>query len=161
MFSLEFCTVFIAALCCHMVLVGWPISSWFFPSFQWSTLRSTSNSLLAGLLPLFSKSTPPSSGDSVAVTMASSGASNSLPNKITVTVAHALHHSLLTFVSTLRADFVQPLVSSAAPLPPSILSVVSSSAMVAASSLASTSGRLRLPPFVSMFTTIFTIKGSC
>lgn len=119
-----------ATLCCHVVLVAWPICSWFFPSFQWSTLRSTSNSLLAGLLPLFSKSTPPSSGDSVAVTTASSGASNSLPNKITVTVAHALQHSLLTFVSTLRADNHASLVSSAAPLPPSVLSLVSSTAMV-------------------------------
>lgn len=119
-----------ATLCCHVVLVAWPICSWFFPSFQWSTLRSTSNSLLAGLLPLFSKSTPPSSGDSVAVTTASSGALNSLPNKITVTVAHALQHSLLTFVSTLRADNHASLVSSAAPLPPSVLSLVSSTAMV-------------------------------
>lgn len=43
----------------------------------------------------------------------------------------------------------------------SVLSVVSNSAMVAASSLASTSGTLRLPPFVSMFTTTFTINSSC
>ena len=97
----------------------------------------------------------------MAVTTASSGASNSLPSKITVTVAHALQHSLMTFVSTLLADNHAPLVSSAAPFPPSVLSVVSSSAMVAASSLASTSGTLRVPPFVSMFTTIFTINGSC
>ena len=69
--------------------------------------------------------------------------------------------SLLIFVSTLCADNHVPLVSSAAPFPPSVLSVVSSSAMVAASSLASTSGTLRLPPFVSMFTTTFTINSSC
>ena len=66
-------------------------------------------------------------------------ASNSLPNKITVMVAYALQHSLMTSVSTLCADNHAPLVSSAAPFPPSVLSVVSSSAMVAASSLASTS----------------------
>ena len=95
------------------------------------TRQPTFNSLSADLFLAPSTSAPPSSGNSV---------------------AQALQQSLPTFIMTFRAENLTTPFSSAA-LPP-VSSVVSSSAMVAASSLSSVAGTLRLLPFVSTFPAI-------
>ena len=123
------------------------------------TTRPTFNSLSADLFPAPSTLAPPSSGDSVAISTVASGASHSLPNEIVVTAAQALQQSLPTFVTAFRAENLAALFSSAA-LPP-VSSVVSSSAMVSASSLSSVAGTLRLSPFVSTFPAIFSTPSSC
>ena len=135
------------------------------------TTRPTFNSLSVDLFPTPSTSAPPSSGDSVAVSTVASGTLNSLPNKIAVAVALALQQSLPTFFAAFRVENLAAPSSSAA-LPPvssivsSVISSVvsrdvSSSAMVAASSLSSVAGTLRLPPFVSTFPVISSSPGSC
>ena len=129
-----------------------------------TTPRSTFNNLSADLLPIVSTSILPSSGDSVTITTTSSGASNSLSNQIAVAVAHALQHSLPTFVvrNVQRATPLQfPPPPPPPPPPPTVSSAVSSSSMVAASLLASASGMLRVPSFLSTFTAVPTITGSC
>ena len=138
---------------CIVVWYSWvgPFVSGYFQVCSMTTPRSTFNNLSADLLPIVSTSTPPSSGDSVAITTASSGASNSLSNQIAVAVAHALQHSL-PICPTLCAENHAAPVSNVAPPPLSVSSVVSSSAMVASSSLASASGMLRLPSCLSTFT---------
>lgn len=90
------------------------------------------------LFPAPSTSAPVASGDSVALSTVASGALNSLRNQITVTVAHMLQRSLPTFVTAFCAENLVTPVSSAAP----VSNIVSSSAMVAASSLSSNSGTL-------------------
>lgn len=90
------------------------------------------------LFPAPSTSAPVASGDSVALSTVASGALNSLRNQITVTVAHMLQRSLPTFVTAFCAENLVTPVSSAAP----VSNIVSSSAMVVASSLSSNSGIL-------------------
>ena len=98
-FSLRILSVFVSSDCI-VVWYSWvgPFVSGYFQVCSMTTPRSTFNNLSADLLPIVSTSTPPSSGDSVAITTASSGASNSLSNQIAVAVAHALQHSLPSFV---------------------------------------------------------------
>ena len=117
----------------------------------------------ADLFPAPSTSAPPSSGDSVGVLTVGSGTSNSLSNEIVVAVAQVFQQSLPSFVTALRAENLAAPVSSKA-LPPVssvVSSIVSGSAMVAASSLSSVAGTLRLLPFVSMFPAISSTPGSC
>ena len=131
------------------------------------TTRPTFNSLSADLFSTPSTSAPPSSGDSGAVSSVASGTSNSLSNEIAVAVAQAFQQSLPSFVAAFRAENLAAPVSSTA-LPPvsSVLSsvvssVVPGSAMVAASSLSSVAGTLRLPSFVTTFPAISSTPGSC
>ena len=83
--------------------------------------------------------------------------------RISPPLAQALQQSLPTFVAAFRAENLTAPFSSTA-LPPVsgvVSSVISSSAMVAASSLSSVAGTLRLPPFMSTFPAISSTPGSC
>jgi len=90
-----------------------------------------------------------------------SEASTSLSNKIAVAVVNALQQSLqsLLIVAAFHAKNLIALVSSTAT--PPVSSVVLLSAMVAASLLSTGAGMLRLLSFVSMFTVVSAITGSC
>ena len=68
----------------------------------------------------------------------------SLSNEIAVAVAHALGYSLPAIISA-----VQENTAAMSSVPPINANVNSGSAVVVASSLASSSGTLRLPAFVS------------
>ena len=148
------------AVCCRRTLlpvvpVCWLVSSVVSSFLSMPTTRPTFNSLSADLFSTPSTSAPPSSGDSGGVSSVASGTSNSLSNEIAVAVAQAFQQSLPSFVAAFRAENLAAPVSSTA-LPPvsSVLSsvvssVVPGSAMVAASSLSSVAGTLRLPSFVS------------
>ena len=160
------------AVCCRRTLlpvvpVCWLVSSVVSSFLSMPTTRPTFNSLSADLFSTPSTSAPPSSGDSGGVSSVASGTSNSLSNEIAVAVAQAFQQSLPSFVAAFRAENLAAPVSSTA-LPPvsSILSsvvssVVPGSAMVAASSLSSVAGTLRLPSFVSTFPAISSTPGSC
>ena len=160
------------AVCCRRTLlpvvpVCWLVSSVVSSFLSMPTTRPTFNSLSADLFSTPSTSAPPSSGDSGGVSSVASGTSNSLSNEIAVAVAQAFQQSLPSFVAAFRAENLAAPVSSTA-LPPvsSVLSsvvssVVPGSAMVAASSLSSVAGTLRLPSFVSTFPAISSTPGSC
>ena len=156
------------AVCCHRTLlpvvpVCWLVSSVVSSFLSMPTTRPTFNSLSADLFSTPSTSAPPSSGDSGGVSSVASGTSNSLSNEIAVAVAQAVQQSLPSFVAVFRAENLAAPVSSTA-LPPVssvVSSVVPGSAMVAASSLSSVAGTLRLPSFVSTFPAISSTPGSC
>lgn len=116
-------------------------SSEVFSPVEWCTVvgsmttpPSTFKSLSAGLFSTVSSLAPSSSGDSVTVPTASLGASTSVSNEIAVAVTHALQLFHLNLVASLHAENHAAPVSSAAS-PPPFCSVVSSSAMVVATSL--------------------------
>ena len=150
-----------------VVPVCWLVSSVVSSFLSMPTTRPTFNSLSADLFSTPSTSAPPSSGDSGGVSSVASGTSNSLSNEIAVAVAQAFQQSLPSFVAAFHAENLAAPVSSTA-LPPvsSVLSSVVSSvvpglAMVAASSLSSVAGTLRLPSFVYTFPAISSTPGSC
>ena len=91
--------------------------------------QSTFNSLSMDLF-LAHLSSPPSSGDSVAVSTVALGTSNLLSNEVAVTVAHTLQQSLPTFVAAFHAENLTTPVSSIAPAP--LFGIVFSLAVVAA-----------------------------
>ena len=160
-FFLEPLSVFsldLEAFCCRLMLLPNPCvlaRLSVFPSFSVCPLRDPR----ADLFPAPSMSAPPSSGDSMAISTVALGTSNSLPNKIAVAVAQALQQSLPTFVVVFCVEnLAAPLLSAALP---SVSSVVSSLAMVAASSLSSVAGKLRLQPFMCIFRAISSTPGSC
>ena len=157
----------VAVRCCPFFHLCWLVRLWFSSFLSMPTTRPTFNSLSADLLSTPSMSAPPSSGDSVVILTVASGTSNSLSNEIAVAVAQAFQQSLPSFVAAFRAENLAVPVSSTA-LPPVssivssvVSSVVSGLAMVAASSLSSVAGTLRLPPFVSTFPAISSTPGSC
>ena len=117
--------------------------------------RSTINSLSAGLFLTSSSVVPPSSAAPVVVTAASSTSATSFSSEIAVAVAHALENSLPAIISAVREN-TAPISS----VPPVFASVDSGHAMVVESSLAASSGTLRLPAFVSTFPSVPAITGS-
>ena len=92
------------ALHCCLILMCQPVRLWLFKFFSMPTTRLMLNNRLADLLPAPSMSAPPFSGDSVAISAVASGPSTLFSNKIAVSVAHALHQSIPSFVAAFRAE---------------------------------------------------------
>ena len=124
------------------------------------TMQPTFNSLSADLFPTPSTSAPPSSGDSMAVSTVALGTSNSLLNEVALLWPKRFN-SPCQPSSQRFVQRISPPCYLVRPFEPVSSVVVSSSAMVAASSLSSVAVTLRLPPFVSTFPAISSTPGSC